>query len=90
MREEQKDDTLVRTVNGEAEALMVKTFLRAHDIPCDFRGESMRTVGAFTVDGLGTVEIHCPGELADRARELLDQADAGELTLDSSAPTKAD
>ena len=77
-----KDDpNCVCRVNGETEAQQVRAFLEAHDIPCEFRGEALRVTHAFTLNGLGVVQICVPPELVDKAKELLALADAGELTL---------
>lgn len=75
--------TCVKTVNGEVEAQQVKAFLNAHDIPCELRGEALRTTFGFTLDGLGVVQIHVPEEYVAQARELLARVDAGELALHS-------
>jgi hypothetical protein len=76
-----KEDNCVREVNGDIEAQQVKAFLAAHDIPCEFRGEALRMTHGFTLDGLGVVRICVPAPLVEKAKALLAQADAGELTL---------
>jgi hypothetical protein len=77
-----KDDpNCVYKTNGEPEAQQIKAFLAAHDIPCDFRGESLRVTHALTLDGLGVVQIIVAPENVERAKELLALADAGELAL---------
>jgi hypothetical protein len=72
--------------NGEAEAQQVRSFLRAHDIPCEFRGEALRVVYGFTV-GFGVVQICVPAHLEERARELLARVEAGELELPAADAT---
>ena len=69
--------------NGEAEAQQAKAFLEARGIPCQFRGETLRTTYGFTLNGLGVVEIHVPDSYVEQARELLQQVEAGALTLES-------
>ncbi len=43
--------------------------------------QGLRTTHGISVAGLGFVEVLVPREMADDARELLAQADRGELTL---------
>lgn len=74
-------ESCVYRTNGEAEAQQIKAFLEAHDIPCALRGEALRMTHGFTLDGLGVVRVCVAPELAERARELLATADAGELRL---------
>ena len=77
-----KDDpNCVYKTNGEPEAQQIKSFLAAHDIPCEFRGEALRVTHALTLDGLGVVQVIVPPELVEKAKELLALADAGELAL---------
>ena len=80
-----RDDNCVRQVNGDIEAQQVKAFLAAHGIPCEFRGEALRMTHGLTLDGLGVVRICVPEALVDEARALLDQVDAGALTLSDEA-----
>lgn len=75
------DESCVHKTNGEAEAQQIKALLEANDIPCVLRGESVRMTHGFTLDGLGVVRICVPPELADRARELIAAAEAGDLRL---------
>jgi hypothetical protein len=79
------DDNCVRQVNGDIEAQQIKAFLAAHGIPSEFRGEALRMTHGFTLDGLGVVRICVPEALVDEARALLDQVDAGQLTLSDEA-----
>ena len=80
-----KDDvTLVYTASGEIEAQQVKAFLEANGIPSIFVGESLRMTHGLTLDGLGRVDIHVPGQHVERARDLLSRVDAGEFALDEN------
>lgn len=72
---------IIFTADGEIHAQQIRSFLEANDIPCVFRGEALRNVHGFTVDGLGRVDIYVADEHAARARELLSRADAGDLRL---------
>ncbi len=68
---------------GETEAQQVRSFLEAHGIPVVERGEALRFTHGFTMDGLGQVELQVASEMADRARELLKEADEGMFRLDA-------
>lgn len=74
----------VHSVAGEFEAQQIKAFLEAHGVASEFRGEALRKTHGLTLDGLGMVDILvAPGD-AERARELLARAEAGELALDEN------
>jgi hypothetical protein len=81
-------DETVRCVfvaNGEVQAQQVRAFLEAADIPAAERGESLRHTHGFMLDGLGAVEIYVREADADRARALLDAAEAGAFRLRDAA-----
>jgi Putative prokaryotic signal transducing protein len=67
--------------NGEAHAQQVRAFLEAAGIQTIARGESLRNTHGLTLDGLGAVEIDVSEADAERARGLLESADAGEFRL---------
>ncbi len=71
----------VFVAQGEAEAQQVRGFLEAHGIPAAVRGEALRMTHAFTLDGLGRVEIQVPAAHEADARDLLARAERGELRL---------
>ena len=73
--------TVIFTADGEIHAQQIRSFLEANDISCVFRGEALRNVHGFTVDGLGKVDIFVADEDAERARTLLAEAEAGDLRL---------
>ena len=72
---------LVSTVQGQFAEGQVRSFLEAHGIPVQVRGETLRNTHGLSIDGLGAVEILVPGDRADEARELLRRADRGEWLL---------
>ena len=80
-----KDKNCVYKTNGDPEAQQIKAFLGAHGIPCEFRGEALRMTHGFTLDGLGVVRICVPPDMVEQAKELLQKADSGELTLSDQA-----
>ena len=74
-----KDETCVYSTNGDPEAQQIRAFLESKGIPCVLRGEALRMTHGFTLNGLGVVRICVHPDDVERARELLDSADAGEL-----------
>ncbi len=75
------DLVVIFTAQGELEETQVRSFLAAHDIPSSTRGEALRHTHGLTLNGLGAVEIMVAAEHETTARQLLDQAERGELTL---------
>ena len=75
----------VFVANGRFEAQQVQSFLAAEGILSAVRGESLSSTHGLTLDGLGRVEVIVDEADADRARELLASADAGNLRLDDDA-----
>ena len=80
-----KPPNCVAQVNGRIEAGQIKAFLEAHGIPCEFQGESLGLTHGFTLDGLGVVSLCVPDTMVEQAKELLAQADSGELQLPDQA-----
>jgi len=71
----------VFVASGEMHAQQVRAFLEASGIEAIERGESLRNTHGLTVDGIGAVEILVAAADADRARSLLDAAEAGAFRL---------
>jgi hypothetical protein len=67
--------------SGEIHAQQVRAFLEAAGIQSSERGEALRHTHGLTVDGLGAVEIMVAERDAERARELLASAEAGDFRL---------
>jgi hypothetical protein len=78
---------VISTVQGQFVEAQLKAFLKAHDIPCQLRGESLRVTHAISIDGIGAAEVLVPAALADTARDLLAQAERGELAIDDTDDT---
>jgi hypothetical protein len=78
---------VISTVQGQFVEAQLKAFLEANDIPCLFRGESLRVTHAISVDGIGAAEVLVPGSKARAARELLAQAERGELAIPADDET---
>ena len=68
-------------VSGGPAEEQIRAFLEAHGIPTAVRGEALRKTHGFTLDGLGQVEIRVSADRAVEARELLERAERGELSL---------
>jgi hypothetical protein len=75
----------VFVASGEMHAQQVRAFLEASGIETIERGESLRNTHGLTVDGIGAVEILVAAADADRARSLLDAAEAGAFRLADDA-----
>ena len=75
----------VFVASGEMHAQHVRAFLESAGIPVAERGEALRNTHGLTIDGLGAVEIHVANADVDRARSLLDAAEAGTLRLADDA-----
>jgi len=67
--------------NGEMQAQQVRAFLEASGIETLERGEALRNTHGLTIDGLGAVEIYVLAADAERARSLIESAEAGRLRL---------
>ena len=75
---------VISTVQGQFVEAQVKAFLEAHDIPCEVRGEALRVPYPISIDGIGAAEVLVPAALAETARDLLAQAERGELAIDDT------
>ena len=81
MDEELQQLQRVWVANGEMAAQQVRAFLEAAGIATLERGEALRNTHGLTIDGLGAVEIYVSAADAERARSLIDSAEAGRLRL---------
>jgi hypothetical protein len=75
----------VFVANGEVYAQQVRAFLEAAGIATTERGESLRNTHGLTLNGLGAVKILVAEGDVDRARSLLDSAEAGGFRLADDA-----
>ncbi len=57
---------------GSAEAEVIKSFLKSHDIPCLFTGLVVQSVHPFSMDGLGEIKILVPKKDYSLAKKLLE------------------
>jgi len=78
----------VFVASGEVHANQVRAFLEAAGIGTVVRGETLRQTHGLTLDGLGAVEILVADVDFERARSLLDEAEAGRLRLADDADVR--
>jgi hypothetical protein len=78
----ESEDTCVHVASGEFNAQQVRAFLEVHGITCEFHGEALRMTHGLTLNGLGEVRVHVRPEHVDRARQLLESVEAGEMNLE--------
>lgn len=78
----------VFVANGEVHAQQVRAFLEAAGIATVVRGESLRHTHGLTLNGLGAVEILVAEPDVERARSLLDSAEAGQFRLAEDAESQ--
>ena len=78
----------VFVANGEFHANQVRAFLEAAGIETVVRGETLRQTHGLTLDGLGAVQILVASDDFERARSLLDDAEAGRLRLADDADVR--
>ena len=78
----------VFVANGEIHAQQVRAFLEAAGIRTLVHGEALRHTHGLTLDGLGTVQILVEPDDADRARSLLESAEAGDFRLPDDGDTE--
>ncbi len=75
----------ILTINDPFQEAQIRSFLNAHGIPAEIRGEAIRKTHVITVDGIGAAQILVPREFEEEARELLARAERGELELADGA-----
>ena len=73
MAKKKSDFVVVRKVQGELIAQVMKTHLESEGIPVLLQYESAGIVYGLTVDGLGQVKILVPQEFAAEAEKILEE-----------------
>jgi hypothetical protein len=84
MSDSRPGEACVFKASGEFEAQQIKAFLEAHGIQSVLRGEALRNTHGFTLDGLGVVRVVVTADDEEAARELLQKAESGEMTVEDS------
>jgi len=77
----------VFVASGEIQAQQVRAFLEANGIQTAVRGEALRHTYGLSLDGLGAVQILVGEADVEKARELLDSAEAGQFRLADDQPS---
>ena len=73
MAKKKSDFVVVRKVQGELIAQVMKAHLESEGIPVLLQYESAGIVYGLTVDGLGQVKILVPQEFAAEAEQILEE-----------------
>jgi hypothetical protein len=73
MTKRKSDFVVVRKVQGELIAQVMKSHLEHEGIPVLLQYESAGIVYGLTVDGLGQVKILVPQEFAEEAEKILEE-----------------
>lgn len=74
----------VASVAEQMEADQICSFLEANGIPAEVPAEVHRRGYGVQVEGIASLQIYVPRELATTARDLLTTADRGDLTIDAA------
>ena len=78
MTRRKSDFVVVRKVQGELIARVMKAHLESEGIPVLLQYESAGIVYGLTVDGLGQVKILVPQEFAEEAEQILEEGTSPE------------
>ena len=62
---------VIHTVSGRQEAEILKSYLEANGVKCEFSQEAAGNVYGFSLGRLGKAELLVPEEQAEEARELI-------------------
>jgi hypothetical protein len=74
----------VTSAEGQLQIDQIRSFLESNGIPSTVRGESIRNVYGFTLNGLATAEVLVPKEQAEVAMELLKEVEHGDMVIDEA------
>jgi hypothetical protein len=71
MSKRKSDLVVIKIVQGELIAQVMKTHLESEGIPVLLQAETLGTVHGLITDGLGAVKIVVPQEFAEEAKQIL-------------------
>jgi len=74
----------VASAEGQLQVDQIRSFLESNGIPSSVRGEAIRNVYGFTLNGLAAAEVLVPKEQAAEAMELLEEVAHGDMLIDAS------
>ncbi len=69
---------VIRKVQGQETASIIRAHLESEGIPVLLKYESASLIYGITVDGIGEVKILVPQELADEARQIIEPQNSTE------------
>jgi len=75
------DFVVIKIVQGEMSANIIKSHLESEGIPVYLKYESAGIIYGITVDGIGEVKILVPEECAEEAKKIIEPMDV-ETTLE--------
>lgn len=73
MTKRESDFVVIKMVQGEIIAQVMKTHLESEGIPVLLQSETLGTVLGLFVDGLGAVKILVPQEFAEEAKLIIEE-----------------
>jgi hypothetical protein len=76
------DFVVIKIVQGEMNANVIKSHLESEGIPVYLKYESAGIIYGITVDGIGEVKILVPAECADEARKIIQPTEIEETEED--------
>ena len=74
----------VTLAEGQLQIDQIRSFLESNGIPSAVRGEAVRNVYGFTLNGLAAAEVLVPKEQAETAMELLEEVEHGDMFIDAA------
>jgi hypothetical protein len=77
------DFVVVKIVQGEPQANILKAHLESEGIPVFLKYESAGIIYGITVDGIGEVRIMVPAACAEEARKIIEPQEVASEELDS-------
>ena len=79
MTKRESNFVVIKIVQGEMAAQVMKTHLESEGIPVLLQSETLGTVLGLFVDGLGAVKILVPHDFAGEARQILKEDTSSEM-----------
>jgi hypothetical protein len=75
---EKSDFVVIKIVQGEARANVIKSHLESEGIPVYLKYESAGIIYGIIADGIGEVRILVPKELAEEAKKIIEPQETEE------------
>jgi len=74
----------VTSAEGQLQIDQIRSFLESNGIQSSIRGEALRNVYGFTLNGLAAAEVLVPKDQAAVAMELLEEVEHGDMLIDAA------